>query len=113
MCRDLTDDGFDGLLRRFVGQPDLSQHRLAQLSGLGTDTISRLVNGMRNPTEAQVLRIGAALLLRENDVEIMNLLLEAANFYPLPVPGQDVPPRESDRPTNRRGWKHRQSPAGG
>jgi hypothetical protein len=59
----------------------ISQHRLSQLTGLGADTVSRLVNDVRPATELQVLRICLGLRLPTNQA---NRLLEAGNFYPIP-----------------------------
>ena len=99
----MNDHSFGGLLRWFVGQPDLSQHRIVQLSGYGTDTISRLANDRRLPTEVQALRIAASLLLNKQELKVMNRFLEAANLIPLPVPGKDICDHGEYRP-NGRSW---------
>ena len=99
----MTDHSFGGLLRWFVDQPDLSQERIAQLTGYGTDTVSRLANDRRPPTELQALRIAASLLLNTQELKVMNRFLEAANFIPLPVPGRDICDHSEYRP-NGRSW---------
>jgi transcriptional regulator with XRE-family HTH domain len=72
----------------------ISQYRLCQLTGLGADTVCRLVHDIRTPTESQALRICLGLGLDNKDA---NRLLEAADFYPLPDLGHY-------RPTGRLGW---------
>lgn len=85
---------FGDILAMVMAGKGVSQYRLCQLTGLGADTVCRLVNDIRRPTEAQVLRIALGLRL---DLQQTNRLLEAADFYPLPQPPNHAP-------TGRRGW---------
>lgn len=64
---------------------EMSCYELGEVSLLGADTISRLVNGRRRPNERQVLRILSSLLLakagkRERDEA--DRLMEVAELYP-------------------------------
>jgi hypothetical protein len=87
-------ESFGQALSRLLMERDISQYRLCQLTGLGADTVCRLVHDIRSPTEVQALRICLGLNLDNKDA---NRLLEAADFYPLPDPGHY-------RPTGRPGW---------
>ncbi len=60
-----------------------SQYRLSLLTNLGAETVNRIVRGHRPPTETQVLRIGIALLMTQDQLSLMSSLLEAAEFDPL------------------------------
>lgn len=75
------NESFGQFLARLLRERGISQYRLCQLTGLGADTVCRLVNDIRNPTEAQVLRICLGLHLA---TEATNRLLEAADLYPMP-----------------------------
>ena len=88
------DATFADILKVIMGRKGLTQYRLVQLSGLGADTICRLAQGTRNPTETQVLRIGIALELNRNQIGV---LLDIAGFYPFP-------PLGDYRPTGAQGW---------
>ncbi|MDI6872039.1 MAG: helix-turn-helix domain-containing protein [Bacillota bacterium] len=89
-----VDAGFSHILTAVMGELGLTQYRLVQLSGLGADTICRLAQGTRNPTETQVLRIGIALGMNRAQISI---LLDIAGFYPFP-------PLGDYRPTGMKGW---------
>lgn len=67
----------------------LSQYALSKLTGLGPDTICKLVHDTRRPTEVQALRICLALTLSPR---LANRLLEAANFYPISEPQRRTAP---------------------
>ena len=85
---------FGQALSRILAARQITQYRLCQVTGLGADTVCRLVNDVREPTESQVLRIAAGLQLGISEV---NRLLEAADFYPIPEPAPY-------QPTGRNGW---------
>jgi transcriptional regulator with XRE-family HTH domain len=85
---------FGQVLSSLLQRLGLSQYRLCQLTGLGADTVCRLINDVRGPTEAQALRICLGLGLRGGEA---NRLLEAGDFYPLPD-------HTLRRPTGKTGW---------
>jgi transcriptional regulator with XRE-family HTH domain len=90
----MNDRAFAVKLQHLLAVLGISQYRLVQLSGLGADTICRLAQGTRNPTETQVLRIGIALGMNRDQISV---LLDIAGFYPFP-------PLGDYRPTGMKGW---------
>jgi transcriptional regulator with XRE-family HTH domain len=74
---------FGEVLATVLAKRGLSQYRLSLRANLGAETVNRVVRGRRPPTEAQVLRMGVALLMTTEQLSLMSSLLEAAEFDPL------------------------------
>lgn len=71
---------FARLLARTLVERGMAQHRLAMRSGVGPVTINRIVNGVRPPTEWQLLRIGIGLTGDFDQVKAINKLLDEAGL---------------------------------
>lgn len=72
---------FGVVLLDMLDRKGLSCYELGEASGLGADTISKLVNGHRPPTERHILRLIPPLLMAEDDIESANRLLTVADVY--------------------------------
>ena len=84
---------YRNLLRRCLADSGLSQYRLADLSGVGPVTLNRILNGHRTATELQVLRLAVAMLMSVTQKRALNEHLDSAEFYTLPLRGDDDGPR--------------------
>jgi transcriptional regulator with XRE-family HTH domain len=71
---------FARLLAQTLVEHGMAQHRLAMRSGVGPVTINRLVNGVRPPTEWQLLRIGIGLTGDLEQIKEINRLLDEAGL---------------------------------
>ena len=70
---------FGQVLLRVLDDKDLSCYELGEASALGAVTISRLVNGRREPNERHVLRILIPLFVSPADLDSVNELLSIAD----------------------------------
>lgn len=80
----MTND-YRELLWQCLIESDMTQYRLAHLSGVGPCTLNRILNGRRPPTELQVIRLALAMLLNGCQKQALNRHLDSAEFYILPV----------------------------
>lgn len=71
---------FARLLARTLVERGMAQHRLAMRSGVGPVTINRIINGVRPPTEWQLLRIGIGLTGDLEQIKQINRLLDEAGL---------------------------------
>jgi transcriptional regulator with XRE-family HTH domain len=71
---------FAKMLARTLAERDMPQYRLAARSGVGPVTINRIINGVRQPTEWQVLRIGIGLTGDLEQAKEINRLLDEAGL---------------------------------
>lgn len=71
---------FARLLARTLVERGMAQHRLAMRSGVGPVTINRIVNGVRPPTEWQLLGIGIGLTGDLQQIKEINRLLDEAGL---------------------------------
>ena len=71
---------FARLLARTLVERGMAQHRLAMRSGVGPVTINRIINGVRPPTEWQLLRIGIGLTGDLEQIKEINRLLDEAGL---------------------------------
>jgi len=72
---------FGALLLELLDRKGLSCYEIGEASGLGADTISKLVNGHRPPTERHILRLIPPLLMTDDDIESANRLLTIGDVY--------------------------------
>lgn len=85
---------FGEFLEYFLERTDMSQGRAAQLAGVHTYTINKVLHG-HGLSEAVMLRILIGLLeLRLDQIEFLNLGLASAGQVALPVPGRTISSRE-------------------
>jgi transcriptional regulator with XRE-family HTH domain len=99
------------LLWRELTVNDMTQYELARLCNIGPETINRIINGRRPPTEEHVLRIALAFLTAEQK-EIVNRHLDSASLYTIPVEeiGGGRHAGEPDRRRRRSGAGERSVP---
>ena len=71
---------FAKTLACILAERGLSQYCLPLRAGIGPETVNRLVNGVRPPTEWQVLRIGIGLTGEISQVRSINRLLDEAGL---------------------------------
>jgi hypothetical protein len=71
---------FGKTLARILAERRISQYCLAARSGVGTVTLNRIVNGVRQPTEWQVLRLAIGLTANLAQAQKINQLLDEAGL---------------------------------
>lgn len=75
---------FGPVVAHAMKQLGFTQYEVAQRGNIGPVTLNRIVKGHRPPTEAQALRIAAALMgARER--QVASWVLEMAGFDPLGI----------------------------
>ena len=73
-------------LLKMLDDKEMSCYELGEASGLGAVTISRLVNGVRDPNERHALRILIPLFVNPADLDAVNELLSIADAYTFAKP---------------------------
>jgi hypothetical protein len=92
---------FGEFLEYWLEHTDTSQNRAAQLSGLHTYTINKVLHG-HGLSEAVMLRILIGLAdLRLDQLEFVNLGLAAAGLVAIPIPGKTTPSHEDHERAKR------------
>ena len=77
---------FGKVLDKWMQLREVSQYWIGNHSNLGAETICRIRNGKRRPTERHILRIAVPLFMEPWQIEATNELMEAGDHYIFLVP---------------------------